>query len=216
MKRLFIVRHGKTEWNKAKRLQGAGADSPIITDDITPYGQLAAYLDQYEFTAVYSSPLKRSVDSARLTLAMTGARNLPIQTDEHLRELSFGQWEGRTRKELIAENEAMFRAMSQRRDDPGLAALGMENFASARVRFVTGLRAIAAAMPADSNALIFTHGGIGQLGIKAVTGNERLLGLKNLSTSIVGVQDERFYLDVYNQTAYLTHVDLNEGNVSIL
>jgi probable phosphoglycerate mutase len=216
MKRLFIVRHGKTEWNKAKRLQGAGADSPIITDDITPYGQLAAYLDQYEFAAVYSSPLKRSVDSARLTLAMTGARNLPIQTDEHLRELSFGQWEGRTRKELIAENEALFRAMSQRRDDPGLAALGMENFASARARFVAGLHGIAAAMPADSNALIFTHGGIGQLGIKAATGNERLLGLKNLSTSIVGVQDAQFYLDVYNQTAYLTNVDLNEGNVSIL
>jgi probable phosphoglycerate mutase len=216
MKRIFIVRHGKTAWNRAQRLQGAGADSPIITDDITPYGQLAAYLDQYEFAAVYTSPLKRSVDSARLTLAMTAARGLSLQADEHLRELSFGQWEGRTRSELLAENAPLFRALSQRRDTPELAALGMENFASARQRFVVGLQSIAARLPADGNALVFTHGGIGQLGIKAATGNEGLLGLKNLSTSIVAVQGDDFYLDVYNQTAYLTNVDLNEGNVSIL
>ena len=216
MKRIFIVRHGKTQWNREKRLQGAGADSPLITDDITPYGQLAAYLDQYDFAAVYSSPLSRSVDSARLTMAMAGARALPIRTDVHFRELSFGQWEGRTRRELLDERPELFKLMSQRQDDFRLAALGMENFASAGQRFTAGLRQVTDALPEDGNAIVFTHGGIGQLGIRVATGNERLLGLKNLSTSIVAVRDGEFYLDVYNQTAYLTRVDLNEGNVSIL
>ncbi|KRM86984.1 hypothetical protein [Lacticaseibacillus thailandensis] len=68
----------------------------------------------------------------------------------------------------------------------------------------------------DWHHLIFGHGGINQLGIKELAGNEHLLGLKNLSTSIVTAYQGGFALDVYNQTAYLDHVDLNEGNVSIL
>lgn len=216
MQRIFIIRHGKTAWNLAKRLQGAGADSPLLTDDLTQYRQLAGYLDQYRFKAAYSSPLERSMHTGRIVTGYLQQSRLTVQPVAGLTEISFGQWEGRSRDELIAEHLDLFRKMSRRENDPGLAAIGVEDFNVARRRFADAVRSIAATMGPDDNVLIFGHGGINQLGIKELTGNEHLLGLKNLSTSIVAPHDGGFALDVYNQTAYLDQVDLNEGNVSIL
>lgn len=217
MKRLFIVRHGRTQWNVEKRLQGASGDSPVLTDDLMPYQQLAAYLDQYPIAAAYTSPLPRAVTSAQLILArMPQHAGLSLQRVPGLTEIGFGQWEGRKRDELVADYLALFKKLSQRQNDPGLTALGVEDFLLAAARFAQACQQIAAALPLDGNALVVTHGGIAQLGMRHLTGNDHLLGLKNLSTSIVGVVNEDFYLDVYNQTAYLSHVALDEGNVSIL
>ena len=217
MRRLFIVRHGKTAWNLEKRLQGAGADSPLLTDDLTPYQQLAHYLDQYEFAQAFTSPLARAYDTAELTLKNFMRHPAPeLQTVNDLRELSFGQWEGRSRAELIKTAPELFALMSKRQDDPRLINLGMENFHDARRRFAGALAGIAASLGDDGNALIFAHGGISQIGIQEATGNPKLLGLKNLSTSILAVTRDGLAVDAYNQTAYLSQVDLNEGNVSIL
>ena len=67
MRRLFIVRHGKTAWNIEKRLQGAGADSPLLTNDLTPYRQLAPYLDQYELAQAFTQALSRAYVTVTLT-----------------------------------------------------------------------------------------------------------------------------------------------------
>ncbi|WP_338217796.1 histidine phosphatase family protein [Lacticaseibacillus salsurivasis] len=215
MKRLFIIRHGKTAWNVAKRLQGAGADSQLLTADLTGYHQLAQYLAAYPFTQVYTSPIARAQQTATIVTESMGLA-LPIQPLTGLKELSFGQWEGQQRADLIATAPALFAKLSRRENDPALQALGVEDFDQARSRFRQALQQIAASLGKNENALVFSHGGISQLGIKAATGNENLLGLKNLSTSILAVHEHRFYLDVYNQTAYLSHTDLDEGNVSIL
>lgn len=215
MKRLFIIRHGKTAWNVAKRLQGAGADSQLLTADLTGYHQLAQYLAAYPFTQVYTSPIARAQQTATIVTESMGLA-LPIQPLTGLKELSFGQWEGKQRADLIATAPALFAKLSRRENDQALQALGVEDFDQARARFRQALQQIAASLGENENALVFSHGGISQLGIKTATGNENLLGLKNLSTSILAVHEHRFYLDVYNQTAYLTHTDLDEGNVSIL
>lgn len=217
MQRIFIVRHGKTAWNIAKRLQGAGADSPLLTDHPEQYDQIARYLDQYQFTAAFASPLNRAMETGRIITSKLH-NNLPLTVTAipDLTEISFGEWEGKTRAELITKHPAMFAKMSRRENDPALSAIGMEDFDHARARFAQAVRDIASQLGANDNALIFAHGGITQLGVKELTGNENLLGLKNLSTSIIAIKDGKFYLDAYNQTAYLDHVDLNEGNVSIL
>lgn len=216
MKRLFIIRHGKTQWNLEKRLQGAGANSPLLTDDLTGYEQLAAYLDTYRFSQVYSSPIERAVDTAKLVTLRMKQPIDDIQLLPDLKELSFGEWEGKTKAELIVSEPDLFRQLSRRQNDPGLTAIGVEDFNAAQQRYVRALDQITASLGPNENALIFSHGGISQLGIKGATGNQHLLGLKNLSTSILGVRPDGYYVDVYNQTAYLNHVDLNEGNVSII
>ncbi|MFD1393263.1 histidine phosphatase family protein [Lacticaseibacillus jixianensis] len=217
MKRLFIIRHGRTQWNVEKRLQGAGGDSPVLQADLTPYARLAAYLDEYRFAAAYTSPLPRAKTSAELIVArMPHNASLPLVPVSGLTEIGFGQWEGQKRADLVRDHRELFAKLSRRENDPALTALGVEDFDAAGRRFAQAIKQISAALPAEANALIVTHGGIGQLGMRYLTGNDHLLGLKNLATSIVGVVGDQYYLDVYNQTAYLPHVDLNEGNVSIL
>lgn len=214
MKRIFIVRHGKTEWNREQRLQGANADSPLLTNDLD-YQWLAEYLRHYQFAMVYSSPIKRALTTSRLVLAKMNLPDMPIQILPGLAEISFGEWEGKVRSELITNQRTLFKKMSQRVDDPGLAALGMENFGRARLRFANTIKSIDETAIDDTNVLVFSHGGISQLGIQQLTGSDRLLGLKNLSTSIIAVKDGEYYLDTYNQTGYLKRADVNEGNVSI-
>lgn len=214
MKRIFIVRHGKTQWNLEKRLQGAHGNSPLLLADLTDYQRLAAYLAQYTFAAWYSSPIPRAMATAQVLQQQLG-QSLPIQPVPDLAELGFGLWEGQLRDELIKRSPDLFAKLSRRENDPELAALGVEDFDQARHRFARAIYRIAEQLGPNDNALVFSHGGISQLGIKTLIGNEHLLGLKNLSTSIVGFVAHQAYLDVYNQTAYLQQVDLNEGNVSI-
>ncbi|CUS26816.1 phosphoglycerate mutase [Paucilactobacillus oligofermentans DSM 15707 = LMG 22743] len=215
MKHIFIVRHGKTEWNIDKRLQGSHADSPLLTDRRIDYQHLAKYLDQYQFSAVYSSPLNRAKETAEVVLSKMEYPVSSIQNDSRLTEISFGQWEGRRRSQLIRDYPALFDKLSNRIDDPALETLKIENFQEAGQRFANTVKQLIAIAPEDSNILIFSHGGISQLGIQTLTNNQQIMGLKNLSTSIIGQKGNRFYLDSYNQTGYLQVVDLDEGNVSI-
>ncbi|MBB5265661.1 putative phosphoglycerate mutase [Catenibacillus scindens] len=89
---LYILRHGQTTWNAARRIQGS-------TDiELNEKGRQAArntgkaWEDMgLHFDAVYSSPLKRAYETACLASAYTG---LEVHRDKRLRELCFGVLEG--------------------------------------------------------------------------------------------------------------------------
>ncbi|WP_054663682.1 histidine phosphatase family protein [Lacticaseibacillus camelliae] len=116
MKRLFIVRHGRTQWNVEKRLQGASGDSPVLQDDLTPYQRVAAYLDQYDFAAAYTSPLARAVTSGNLILArMPRHHALRLTPVTGLTEIGFGQWEGQKRADLVKDHLALLKVVAPRK-----------------------------------------------------------------------------------------------------
>lgn len=102
---IYIVRHGETLWNKDKKLQGS-------TDiELSDYGrELAAKtgeaLKNTQIDRIYSSPLKRAYETACL---ICGDRAIDIQTDNRLRELCFGSFEGESFSELIRDETLTFR-----------------------------------------------------------------------------------------------------------
>lgn len=87
---LYLMRHGKTEWNELHKLQGR-TDIPL-NEDGRRMAQIAhdEYLDTH-FDLCFSSPLKRARETAELLLQ---GRDVPIRTDEQLVEMSFGAYEG--------------------------------------------------------------------------------------------------------------------------
>lgn len=102
---IYIVRHGETLWNKEKRLQGR-ADI-----ELSDYGrELAAItgknLMDTRIDVIYSSPLIRAYETACL---IRNGRNIDIITDDRLRELSFGCYEGENFSELIRDENLTFR-----------------------------------------------------------------------------------------------------------
>lgn len=89
--KLYIIRHGETEWNKLKKLQGQ-SDVPL-----NDYGRELAQitgdaLKEVQFDVVYASPLSRAYETAKI---IVGGREVEVQTDERLKEISFGIAEGK-------------------------------------------------------------------------------------------------------------------------
>ena len=88
--RLYVIRHGETSWNVARRLQGhAGAD--LDEKGVRLAEETARALACVPFDLCISSPLIRALHTARI---IVGKRPIPILEDPRIMEISFGQWEG--------------------------------------------------------------------------------------------------------------------------
>ena len=89
---LYMIRHGETEWNRMKKLQGH-TDIALNDAGRALAVQVGHALRDVPFTRAVSSPLSRAVEPARLVLAAAG-RTLEIETDPRIEEISFGEMEG--------------------------------------------------------------------------------------------------------------------------
>ncbi len=90
MLKLLLVRHAETEHNAQGRCQGQ-SDPPLSAEGRRQAGQLAARLARGEIHAVYTSDLRRALETATAIAAVHG---LPVHADTRLREMAFGEWEG--------------------------------------------------------------------------------------------------------------------------
>ena len=87
---IYIVRHGLTEWNKLKKLQGA-ADIPLAKEGILLAEKTGEALKDVKFDICFTSPLSRARQTAEYVL---GDRNVPIIPDKRIQEINFGHLEG--------------------------------------------------------------------------------------------------------------------------
>lgn len=90
--KLYLVRHGETDWNKMGRLQGR-SDVPLNESGRADAVRTGKALAEVGFDRIYSSPLQRAVETAYL---IRGERDIPLVTDDRLMEMAFGSYEGNT------------------------------------------------------------------------------------------------------------------------
>lgn len=93
---IYITRHGETKWNRENRLQG-WKDSPLTKKGSEHAILLGKRLADIPFQTIYTSPSGRAVQTAKLIRL---ERDIPIVQEEGLKELNFGEWEGKTREEI--------------------------------------------------------------------------------------------------------------------
>lgn len=87
-----LLRHGQTQWNALKKIQGSG-DSPLTPKGITETRQWLKTLNGWKWDQIYASDLGR----VRQTVAiLNDMLQLPVYFDDRLREQNWGEWEGRT------------------------------------------------------------------------------------------------------------------------
>ena len=87
--KIYLVRHGETDWNKMGRLQGQ-CDVQLNEYGISLAEKTADGLAGVPFDAAFSSPLCRAAETARIIL---GKRNTPLYLDDRLKEIGFGVME---------------------------------------------------------------------------------------------------------------------------
>lgn len=91
--KLIVVRHGQTQWNKQKRLQGK-TDIPLNDHGIGQAKALAQALKNFWLIdRIITSPLKRAKETAAFCAKLC---DRPLEIDERLTEIDFGEWEGLT------------------------------------------------------------------------------------------------------------------------
>ena len=181
MTTVILVRHGRTAMNRQQRLQGQ-SDIPLDAIGRGQAEELAQSMAVLRPDAVYSSPLQRAAETARLLAAPSGA---PVRLHEAFMERSFGDWEGLTRAE-IAER---WPEASRLWETTGMAdGFGIEPRARVAQRFATAVRALVEEH--DGVVVVVAHGAAITLGIMALLGGNadgpRVLGgLDNCACSVL-------------------------------
>ena len=89
---LYIMRHGKTEWNALKKLQGR-TDIPLSAEGREMAEKARAEYADVHFDVCFCSPLIRARETAEILLR---GRGVPIISDDRLAEMCFGEAEGMT------------------------------------------------------------------------------------------------------------------------
>jgi probable phosphoglycerate mutase len=141
---LWLVRHGETPASKGRTLAG-WADVPLTAHGQDQASALRPRLAGERFNSVWSSDLRRALTTARL--AWGEARR-----DERLREMNFGELEGRPWETLDSRWQEAFVRFE------GLTAPGGESFDDLRARVLSFVDALG-----PGRHLLFTHGGVVRL-----------------------------------------------------
>lgn len=98
-KDFYIFRHGETEMNRLRKWQGQGIDLPLNATGRAQARELAGVLMPLQIEIIFSSPLKRALETAEIAAS---ALHAPVVVDRELIEGSFGAAEGKTRDEIAA------------------------------------------------------------------------------------------------------------------
>ena len=87
---LYVVRHGQTEWNVLKKMQGS-ADIELNEKGLTQANTTADMLKGLTFDIIFCSPLKRAKKTAEI---INSKRGLNVVFDDRLKERNYGEFEG--------------------------------------------------------------------------------------------------------------------------
>lgn len=132
---LYIVRHGETEWNVKKIIQGH-ADIPLNKKGETQAKELAKKLRHIKFDAIFSSDLIRAKKTAEI---ISLEKKLTIQTTKELRERYFGKYQGQS----FAVNNEMVKLINNLKMFSGPGLKEIESDENIILRITTFLREIA-------------------------------------------------------------------------
>lgn len=194
--KIYFVRHGKTEWNLEKRLQGQSGDSPLLEESFTSIARVHDYLKTIPLDYVLSSPAKRAMTTAQLLT------ELPVTTDERLAEWNFGDLEGMPIKEALKlYPHEMYTSRNDLVHFDG-SVFGAESVSSVLSRF-DDLGKTLLSSPYQ-NILLVGHGASGTAGMRYLAGYSKSElrsegGLTNNSLTVLESVDDHFKMTVWNK-----------------
>lgn len=144
---LYVVRHGQTEWNVKKKMQGR-ADIPLNKKGIEQAYIIKKNLSEYNIDMIYSSPLIRAKQTAEI---INETMNIDIIYDNRLIERDYGEFEG-INKSSFNYNEFW----AYHKNKHYTKAENIQNFFNRVYNILDELKE----KYQDKNILIVTHAGI--------------------------------------------------------
>ena len=102
--KLYIIRHGQTDWNVQGRIQGR-QDIPLNAAGRSQAQMLAKGMEKRPVTPIYSSPQLRAMETA---MALAGNQGVEVIPLPELVEIGYGDWEGRTASDILTKERKLY------------------------------------------------------------------------------------------------------------
>jgi len=151
MTKIYIARHGETEWNRDGKLQG-WKDAPLTEKGKKQAEALRERLEEVEFDAVYCSPLGRTLKTAEIAL---DGKDISVMKDERLKEINMGKWEGTKGEEIKKRFPELYFDFWER--PHAYNPISGESFHDLKERVVSFIEEVLE-KHGDENILIVSHG----------------------------------------------------------
>ncbi|MBQ3725667.1 MAG: histidine phosphatase family protein [Selenomonadaceae bacterium] len=200
MMRIFLIRHGETEWNRQNRLQG-NSDTHLSPEGFHQAITLSEHAPFHHVDAIYSSDLTRALSTANI---LAERFDLTVKVLPELRETDFGDWEGRFINDLFKESPKDFGKFFT--DPERCHPPNGETFLEAQARVMIGIREIIANHD-NQNVVVVSHGAAIRLILGAALDmpihKMWAIAQFNMALNILRVDDGDLTVELMNSTEHL-------------
>ena len=184
-KRLYLARHGETDWNLSKRMQGRSIDEPLNSNGLAQARALADVLAKEPLELVVSSPLRRAARTAELV--HEGHAGAAWRLEPRFEEMCFGEFEGKTLDQFEAAFASTLDAWARGELNERWPGAGGESCQDVANRALAGLRD---ALAGDSrHVLAVAHSRVNKSLIAALRGDLRRCSDVQQGNACVNVLD---------------------------
>lgn len=204
MAKILLIRHGETDWNKEKRLQGH-LDIGLNDTGIKQARMLGQVLAKEKIDLAYSSDLSRALATAN---AITQHHDIPVYLDRSLRERCYGEIEGMTYAEIEEKLPENHKAWHGR--DIDFRPTKGESLRDFYERVAQGATRIASAHLGQTIVMV-AHGGVldcmYRLATKIPLEAPRTFDLHNTSLNRLRFDGSTFHLESWGDVSHLGNED---------
>jgi len=201
-KRILLVRHGETDWNRIHRFQGR-SDLPLNQNGRDQAHALALGLKDQPLTAIYSSPLARAVETARLIKVFHPS--VPLFKEEGLVEMDLGEFEGIEAGHWVVEHEDFLK--SWRKTPASVRMPGGENLQEVQARAINTLKRIVEFYPTETTLLLCSHNFVNRAilchALNIPLDRFREVQQETAALNVLYVQGEQLAVKVLNDRSHL-------------
>ena len=208
LKKLFLCRHGESEYNAKGIIQGH-IDTYLTAKGIVQAKLAGEFLKIFNIQKIYTSDLRRAYQTATIIGDILG---IEPQVDERIREMNFGDWEGRSYDEIFISNKEEWEKWLK---NPVACPLpSQEEFHKFEERIKDFLNDIK--KQKEERVLIVGHGGSiqGMICIETGIGLENLWALRHTNTGISLLEYDNPHINaVLKFFNYSHHLETLESKV---
>jgi len=205
MTRIILVRHGQTAWNKVERIRG----QVDITLDETGLAQAEAtarrVAEDWQPCAVYSSPLRRAIQTANAIAQQLGQE---VRPEPGLLDISFGEWQGLTPDEVADRWPAV--AVAWQKAPDTVRFPGGESLDDVKQRGMAAVRALIERHTGEEIVAV-GHTVVNRVIMCAVLGLDNAdhwrIGQNTCAINVFRWQDGVYYVETMNDTCHLRQLD---------
>jgi len=201
--RILLIRHGETEWNRNHRFQGKRSDLPLNQKGRDQAHALALALKEESLKAIYSSPLIRAMETARIIKVFHSS--VPLYEEEDLVEMDLGQFEGMESQRWAIEYPDFRKAWQE--SPASITMPGGESLQGVQDRAIGALERITKLHPPESTLLLCSHNFVNLTilcyALEVPLDRFREVPQETASLNVLYMQGKRLRAEVVNERSHL-------------